>query len=1395
MANRLHKYCLLSLLLLANSIFAVAQNETPAYHPSKVVIKIVSHGSTSRVSSNSLSIDRLVQHDAVTGVVPLKKTLPGNVRVQKSKYLDGIHLLDINSQSTVAEMIKELSGFENVIYVEPLYAAELLDIPNDPAAQPEGAQYYLSLIRAYEAWDIATGSSDIVIGSVDTGTQLDHSDLADNISFNQDDPINGIDDDNNGYIDDYNGWDIANNDNDPTGDKSRHGTQVAGIHSGVANNEIGIAGVAFDSPFLPVKIFDSEDNRSFNSYGGVIYAADRGVKVMNLSWGSPNSYSQFNQDIINYAALEKDVVIVAAAGNTNEELNFYPASYDNVISVGSSDGSDNKAGYATYSRYIDLLAPGTGIYSTNSNGGYTSAPGSSFASPQVAGAAALVRQVFPQYSARQVAEQLRVTADDIYGVNSNADYLGMLGNGRLNIHAALTSTGTIAMQLEDITVSGLFGDNLFADDTISIGGTLHNYINLATNVNMSVSSESVFATVLTEEAFVGQLATNESQVFPVGSIKVYLSKDTPKNERIVLRLDFDGNGFSDRQFIVFTANPTFLEIRGGAATVTASDNGNLGYEQDVFKNGNGLRYDDLLVSSQLGLIIATDTAHVADNAVNNFQSDTRDSDFTAEDGLQYLFNSSADDYAEGSFKVSGEQFDLVVEQKILGWEDLDALLLEYRLINTADSTLTNVYMGALADLNLGFAIENKTAYDAPNNLGYTYDINQEHYVGITQLSGSVAGFRGVDLGEYNNNSAEIDEALSDSLKFALVSSAFNKTVAGSESTGNYVAQVMSTKHSTLAPNVPLKSAFAYVFGSSLSEIQGKAQTAKARYQQFINSPPLLASYAVCAGGNVTMSLDDGNAFDFYTDVNLTQLAFSGNDIELKDVANDITYYVVNKDQDYPGDTRRVTIDVTPTVANFILPNDSLIIDEISRSLQITDASSNAQQWSWDFGNGVFSTQQNPLVSYSLPGIYDIKLVASSGTGCADSISQKLIVAKRNPKPSDQEIIFCEDEEVSVALDSELVYRLYRDPELTSLVDIGANFQLAGLTGDTILYLTNATGELESLPAIISLTQTDFPTEVSIAHDLEDLSSNRSLLIEANVNASTNVIWLIEGEPYSGRTINYDWSGAAGISIEMTALDTISSCIRTIDQVIPNEASLAPTTRDTLVCSNLPLQLTPIGNGPFIYYADDNRVQIVNKGTLLNIEGLTGDTVFYVTSVEEIIESAIVSWTIDVEVFQDTIQTDPETIVLSEDRSVSLSAASDQGVSWQWSVNDSFFESIRSPTLFFDSAGTYTIRLESVNNSGCKSIEEIAYQVSNVTALSSEDLDISIYPNPAIQLINFESGQLIESIEVIAENGTNMVKKKINLRNFQLNTSTWNSGLYFVILRLGSGEHYLHRIVK
>ncbi len=1381
-------------LTLAN--IAVAQI-APSYHPSKVVIKLSEGVTNARSLNQYLSLDDLRAQQGVKEVSTLEQTIPGNARVRHSQYLSGIHIIDLYGETSVLQKVKELSDYDNVVYAEPIYAVELLEIPNDPAAQPGSSQYYLELIRAYEAWEIATGSKDIVIGSVDTGVQLDHNDLADNLWVNEDDPVDGIDNDANGFVDDYHGWDIANNDNDPSGDKSRHGSQVVGIHSGVANNEIGLAGVAFDSPYLPVKIFDSEDNRSFNSYGGVIYAADRGVKVMNLSWGSPSSFSQFNQDIINYAALEKDVVIVAAAGNTNEDLDFYPASYENVISVGSSDGNDNKAGYATYSRFIDLLAPGTGIYSTNNSNGYLSAPGSSFASPQVAGAAALVRQVFPEYSAIQVAEQLRVTADDIYDVGTNNQYLGMLGNGRLNMERALTQTGTIAMQMQDIEISGTLGDNIFADDTVSLGGILHNYINTATNVAFSIVSRSPYATVLSDEVFVGFMQSGTSMTFSPGSFKVYLAENTPKNERIVLQIDFIGNGFTDRQFIVFTANPTFLDIQGGNASVTASDNGNLGYEQDVFKNGRGLRYNSLLISNLLGIIIATDTAHVADNAVNNFQGDTRDNDFEALQGLQYLFNSTADDYAQGSFEVSNGQFNMTVEQKVMGWDDLDALFTEYRLINTSDSLLSNVYLGAIADLNLGFVIENRTAYDAANHLGYTYDNAESIFAGVALLSGDISTFRGIDQGDYNGNTPELDDILSDSLKYAFVSSGFSKTNAGVEGVGNYVGQVMAARFSSLPPNTPQKSAFAYVFGTSLTELRSNAEKAKARYQTFLNQPPIIAEYQTCEGEDITVVPSAGSTFDYYNDVALSQRIGSGDTLEVTGITNNRTLYVVNTDKAYLGDARRVILEVTPTVAAFTLPSDTLIIDENSRSIQINDASTNAQQWSWDFSNGILSSQQNPVVNFDAPGVYEIKLEASSGAGCTDNTSQLLTVVARNPKPTDQTIQFCEGEVATVVPETSGTFQLYRDEHLTSLVAIGDIFELEGLVSDTLLYLTNGVGQLESLPAEIFLQQLDFPSVVTVGHDLTDLSLSTNLLLTAQVNSTTSIDWIIDGSTFSGDTIRYIWNGTPNLSIATEFRDSNTGCEATKTSLLATAPSPTPILNDISVCSNVPVSLMPEGGDQFIFYADESKTQILAKGNALVLDGLVSDTTFYVTGIDQILESGLVPVFIYVEAFVDTILVSPERLNLSEESNqVTLSGKSADAVEWIWSINDTFFESIRSPSFFVDSTGVYNIKLESTDTNGCKSVASINYQVVNVTSIDRQQPTIMIYPNPTSGLVRIQGEELIKEAQVVNLAGKKVASTKLlSIKNPEINLSQLNQGIYVIEIYLQTGDVIRKKLIK
>ena len=185
-------------------------------------------------------------------------------------------------------------------YVEPYYLPKLTYTPSDTITDN---QRYLDLMEAENAWDITKGDTTIVIGITDTGWDTSHPDLLDNVKINYNDPINGVDDDNDGYIDNYIGWDLGMDDNDAMWESSAHGTNVSGIAAAATDNVTGIAGVGFNTKFMPIKISNSVGVLT-RAYQGVVYAADHGCFIINCSWGSFVP-SQFGQDIIDYATIKK----------------------------------------------------------------------------------------------------------------------------------------------------------------------------------------------------------------------------------------------------------------------------------------------------------------------------------------------------------------------------------------------------------------------------------------------------------------------------------------------------------------------------------------------------------------------------------------------------------------------------------------------------------------------------------------------------------------------------------------------------------------------------------------------------------------------------------------------------------------------------------------------------------------------------------------------------------------------------------------------------------------------------------------------------------------------------------------------------------------------------------
>lgn len=289
-----------------------------------------------------------------------------------------------------------------------------LDRCSKPAYDPNDEfwpnEWHMQAIHTNLAWDLTKGDSSVVVAVIDTGVKVDHPDLVDSIWVNSDEiPGNGIDDDGNGYIDDVNGFDFPYNDGDPN-DVHGHGTACAGIVAGTQDNLIGVSGVAPHCKVMALKA--AEDSGFFydsNNIGAYLYAANNGAKVLSMSFFS-DRVSQAERDAIDYCWTH-GVLPVAAAGNAASIYPYYPGGYENVLSVAAVGGNLNKAGFSNYGSWVDVSAPGTGIYTTTNDGGYTSGfGGTSGACPHVAGVAALCFSAKPNATNAEVRYAIENTA-------------------------------------------------------------------------------------------------------------------------------------------------------------------------------------------------------------------------------------------------------------------------------------------------------------------------------------------------------------------------------------------------------------------------------------------------------------------------------------------------------------------------------------------------------------------------------------------------------------------------------------------------------------------------------------------------------------------------------------------------------------------------------------------------------------------------------------------------------------------------------------------------------------------------------------------------------------------------------------------------------------------------
>ncbi len=424
------------------------------------------------------SIDRMLDSYAPKDVQPMFLADVGQVN-KLSRY----YILELADETKSDQVMASLLSDPSVAAVEYDKMCLVAQSPNDPNHYQQWGLHQNSNefhIHAHEAWDVETGSDTVIIGVIDTGVNYGHPDLKNNIWINPGEDIdanmvvmdstdiNNVDDDGNGYRDDLIGYDFFNGggfaawpgedagvrDNDPN-DFNGHGTHCSGIASASANNTTGGAGVAGGwGPGLSdrgvqimcLRAGYSADDGSGWERGYLVmsavaqamtYAARNGADIITYSAGS-----SFTTDIYVAMLLCRDsaqMVICTAAGNEGTSI---PGSYfdtqPGLITVAATRSNDTKWSGSNYGAWVEICAPGQGIYSTVSNHytpSYATWTGTSMATPMVAGAVGLIKSHYPDYDKATLEALLFSSADNIDALNPA--YVGLLGAGRINVANAL----------------------------------------------------------------------------------------------------------------------------------------------------------------------------------------------------------------------------------------------------------------------------------------------------------------------------------------------------------------------------------------------------------------------------------------------------------------------------------------------------------------------------------------------------------------------------------------------------------------------------------------------------------------------------------------------------------------------------------------------------------------------------------------------------------------------------------------------------------------------------------------------------------------------------------------------------------------------------------------------
>lgn len=986
------------------------------YFPDKIVFKLksgITLGSpSSRISETSFQT--VLTQIGGTDVKPLfdLSKMPA-AQFRKSNAapsdLNLIYELTISKDKSLLKSINQLLKSGLVQYAEPKFISRPLFVPNDDFSDSlTGAQYHLNLIRAYEAWNDSAnrGDTNMVLGIIDTGFLNTFVDFKDNIKYNHGEmgagkENNDIDDDADGYVDNWQGWDVSDNDNDPTFENN-HGLCVAGLSSATPNNDTMVIGTGFHCKFLPIKASKTGTNGSIDKgYEGITYAITHGCKVVNLSWGHVG-YSQSEQDFINDVVVNYDVMIVAAAGNINGSTDYYyPASFDNVMSVTYSASDDVKYG-GNYNDKIDIDAPGVNVKTIDQNG-LRNTTGSSVAAPQVSGVAIALRAKFPLLSGLQIAEILRMSADIIDTIPANATYKGKMGRGRLNMLEAFKGMQSPAVRQTGINFVNQSNSSIVVSgDTALLRCQFKNYL-LPTSANAKISIEidnpyielidSVFSV-----GTIGTMVTTNNSGFP---FRFKIKPDAPFKLVFKVQLLYVDGAYTDQEVLELKVNIPNVELNVNQASLTISAKGRNGF-MDWDNNskpieGKGWNCFDYLFNYESGLMVATSATKVSDavrgeGIVNDHFNPINYPKETTNATYGQIISSKFDDTKNLD---PNARVGVSIVQKSFAWDSTGidrSLIIEYKITNTTANTFDSLCVGIFNDIDVpsdGYA-NNAVSWNDSHHVGYaTYSLSNFYYAGMKLLSPQKENFYAIDNFDAGGNNINISDGFTPAEKFTALSSGVARTQAGTKVGGNDVSMVIGATLYNLAPGETTTVAFAYIMAASKAEMLANADAIQAKYMSIRKGhKPTIANSTICKNATATLTPASATNYSYYksnTIIDANKLA-SGSSYTTNQLSADTAFYVVSTDSIFKSDFTKANV----YLAN-LNPDFTALLDNGVPG-KVTFTGNNAMtSWDWSFGD--LSTGNGKVVNniYGASDTYDVKLIVTNGIGCKDSITKQVVV--------------------------------------------------------------------------------------------------------------------------------------------------------------------------------------------------------------------------------------------------------------------------------------------------------------------------------------------------------------------------------------------------------------------